>query len=89
MIDEATGKIVTATQLTVAPNLRLLFQYLIDNRYIEEIADYHPEYLQIQPPKVLAKLQSGDPAWEQMVPLEVAKIIKEREFFGYRATVPA
>jgi hypothetical protein len=85
MIDETAGQIVTATQLKVAPNLRALFQYLIDNRFIEEIVDYRPEYLQILPPDVLAKLQSGDETWEQAVPPEVAQIIKEREFFGYRA----
>ena len=85
MIDEGTGELVTARQLKVVPNLRSLFQYLIDNRYIEEIADYRPEYLQILPPAVLAKLQSGDETWEQAVPEEVAQIIKEREFFGYRA----
>ena len=89
MIDDETGKLVTATQLKVAPNLRALFQYLIDNRYIEEIADYEPDYLQIYPPEVLAKLQSGDKTWEQMVPPEVAQIIKAREFFGYRAPVAA
>ena len=89
MIDEATGKILPATQLKVAPNLRALFQYLIDNGYIEEIADYEPDYLQIYPPAVLAKLQSGDTEWEKMVPPEVVQIIKEREFFGYRTPVAA
>jgi hypothetical protein len=85
IIDEKTGQIVTATQVEVAPNLRSLFQYLIDNRFIEEITEYHSEYLRIYPPDALAKLQSGDNVWEQMVPPEVVKIIKEREFFGYRA----
>lgn len=89
MIDEATGKIVTATQIQVAPNLRSLFQYLIDNRYIEQIADYHPEYLRIHPPEAMAKIRSGDPGWERMVPPEVVQMIKEREFFGYRRPVAA
>jgi len=89
MIDEATGKVITATKLKVAPNLRSLFQYLIDNNFIEEIADYNPEYLSIYPPAALAKLQAGDRGWERMVPPEVARIIKEREFFGYRAPVAA
>jgi hypothetical protein len=88
MIDE-TSKIVTATQVKVAPNLRSLFQYLIDNQYIEEITDYHSEYLRIYPPDVLTKLQSGDNSWEQMVPPEVVKIIKQREFFGYRTSKAA
>jgi hypothetical protein len=89
MIDEATGEIVTATQLKVAENLRSLFQYLIDNQYIEEITHYHAEYLRIFPPDALAKLQSGDDSWERMVPPEVVKIIKDREFFGYRRPVAA
>jgi hypothetical protein len=89
MIDEKTGKIITATQVEVAPNLRSLFQYLIDNRHIEEIADYQKDYLRIYPPSVLAKLKAGDESWEEMVPPEVVQIIKEREFFGYRAAVAA
>ena len=84
MIDEETGQLVTATKLGVAPNLRSLFRYLIDNEFIQEITDYNPEYLRIHPPEALVKLQSGDPAWEQMVPPEVAKIIKDRRFFGYQ-----
>jgi hypothetical protein len=89
MIDDNTGKVVTAHHVEVAPNLHSLFQYLIDNRYIEEITDYEKEYLRIYPPAVLAKLKSGDDSWEKMVPPEVAQIIKEREFFGYRAPVAA
>ena len=89
MVDEQSGRIVTATQLEVAPNLRSLFQYLIDNCFIEEITHFHPEYLRIYPPDALAKLQSGDSGWERMVPPEVVKIIKERQFFGYCTPVAA
>ena len=89
MIDAETGEIVTAKKLKVAPNLRSLYQYLIDNRFIEEIEHYHPEYLRIYPPDALSKLRAGDSGWEQMVPPEVVQIIKEREFFGYRAPVAA
>jgi len=89
MIDEASGKIITATQIEVAPNLRSLFQYLIDNQYVQEIGDYHPEYLRIHPPDVLTKLQSGDSSWEQMVPPEVVHMIKKRQFFGYRRSIAA
>jgi hypothetical protein len=89
MIDEKTGEITTATQVEVAPNLRSLYQYLIDNRHIEEITDYQKDFLPIYPPAVLAKLKAGDESWEEMVPPEVVQIIKEREFFGYRAAVAA
>jgi hypothetical protein len=89
MTDPETGKVVTATKLKVAPNLRSLFQYLIDNQFIEEITHFHPEYLRIYSRDALAKLRTGDSGWEQMVPPEVVQIIKEREFFGYRAPVAA
>jgi len=89
MIDEVSGKLVTATQIEVARNLRSLFRYLIDNQYVQEITDYHPEYLRIHPPDVLVRLQSGDRSWEQMVPPEVVRIIKKREFFGYRRSIAA
>src|SRR6266404_4791416 len=89
IIDEKTGELVTAMRTEVAPNLRSLFQYLIDNRYIEEIRDYRKDFLRIYPPAVLAKLKAGDESWEEMVPPEVAQIIKEREFFGYRRAVAA
>src|SRR5438270_33505 len=67
IIDEKTGKIITATHVEVAANLHSLFQYLIDNHYIEEISDYEKEYLGIYPPTVLVKLKAGDESWEEMV----------------------
>lgn len=86
MIDEKTGELLTATKLDVAPNLKSLFRYLIENEFIQEITDYNLEYLRIHPPHALAKLQSGDPAWERMVPPEVSEMIKTRRFFGYHAS---
>ena len=89
MVDETTGQIVTARQVQIAPNLQSLYCYLIDNNFIVEITDFQRDYLRIYPPDVLAKLQSGDNAWETMVPPEVKRVIKEREFFGYRASKAA
>ncbi|MDQ6622646.1 MAG: TonB-dependent receptor [Verrucomicrobiota bacterium] len=88
-VDEETGQLVTATKIEVAPNLRSLFQYLIDNEFIQEVTDYNPDYLRLHAPTALAKIQSGDPGWESMVPPEVVEIIKAREFFGYRRAAAA
>ncbi len=84
MIDDASGALITAKKIEVAPNLRALFEYLIDNEFIQEVSEFNPEYLRIHPPEVLARIQKGDGGWEHMVPREVAEIIKAREFFGYR-----
>jgi hypothetical protein len=87
--DEKTGELITAKQLQVAPNLHHLYQYLIDNGYIREIENFHRDYLRIFPPDVLAKMRTGDPTWERMVPPEVSRMIKARGFFGYRETAAA
>ena len=89
MIDEQNGQLIAAKQLEVALNLKSLFNYLIDNEFIEEITDYHADYLRIHPPDALAKLQTGDRSWETMVPPEVVRMIKDREIFGYRRPVAA
>src|SRR5881227_2496106 len=49
MINEKTGNLITATHAEVASNLRSLFQYLIDNHYIEQITEYRKEFLRIYP----------------------------------------
>ena len=60
MIEEKSGEILTATKLQIAPHLQCLYRYLIDNNFINEITDFHREYLRIFPPDALAKLQAGD-----------------------------
>jgi hypothetical protein len=89
MEDEETGELITAKRLQVAPNLRHLYQYLIDNGFIQEIENFERSYLKIFPPTVLAKMRAGDPAWESMVPPEVAHMIKARGFFSYSDSVAA
>jgi hypothetical protein len=80
-----TGSIITAGNLRVAPHLRHLYSYLLDNRFIQNIQDYNDAFLPIFSREVLAKIQSGDSAWEIMVPPQVAHIIKERKLFAYRS----
>jgi hypothetical protein len=89
MEDEETGELITAKRLQVAPNLRHLYQYLIENGFIQEIENFERSYLRIFPPTVLAKMRAGDPAWETMVPPEVAHMIKARGFFSYSESVAA
>ncbi len=89
MVDENSGELLTATKLKVAPNLQSLFRYLIDNQFIHEITEYNRDFLRIYPPDALQKIQSGDAAWEHMVPPEVVQLIKERSFFNYRAPAAA
>lgn len=77
------GHIVEAASFKVAADYRLLYAFLLENRFIVPMAGCKLDYLGINSEKTLAKLQSGDPSWEEMVPPEVVKIIKERVLFNW------
>jgi hypothetical protein len=80
--DPTSGSILTAGNLRVASHLRHLYAYLIENQYILGLRDYDEKFLGIFSRDALAKIKAGDPAWEEMVPPQVAKIIKERKLLG-------
>ena len=82
--EQQTGQLVTVQKMKVAPHLRNLYEHLVENGYIESIDYYTKDYLTIFSRDVLVKIREGDPAWEAMVPPQVAKTIKERKFFGYQ-----
>jgi len=79
-----TGEVVTAETFEAPETLRHLYAHLLDNQGVEAIRDTTPADLSILPRDVLARLQEGDPSWEELVPAEVAVVIKEKRLFGYR-----
>jgi hypothetical protein len=75
---------LTAGNLRVASHLRHLHAYLVENQFILGLRDYDERYLSIFSRDALSKIRSGDPAWEEMVPQQVAKLIKERRLLGLK-----
>ncbi|MGA2749352.1 MAG: TonB-dependent receptor [Verrucomicrobiota bacterium] len=84
LLDAKTGALITAGNLRVAPNLRHLHAYLVENRLIEGLRDYDESALPIFSRDALQKLRAGDATWENMVPPQVAQIIRERKLFGFK-----
>ena len=82
LLEATTGALITAGNLRVAPNLRHLHAYLMENRFIEGLRDYDEKSLGIFSREVLAKIRNGDPSWESAVPPLVAGIIRDRKLFG-------
>ena len=80
--DTATGSLITAGNLRVAPNLRHLYSYMLENLYIQGIRDFNDACLPIFSRDVLSKIRQNDASWEQMVPPQVAALIKDRKLFG-------
>ncbi|MDB6112115.1 MAG: hypothetical protein JWR69_3865, partial [Pedosphaera sp.] len=85
--DPQTGEVITAQNMQVAPNLRHLYAYLLENQCIESIQKHKVEYLPIYSREVLAKIQTGDGSWESMVPAPIVQIIKKNQLFGYQSRV--
>lgn len=83
LLDPDNGALISGTNLRVDPHLRHLHAYLVENRLIESLRDYNPEFLPIFSREVLRKLQSGDESWVKEVPPQVAAIIRERRLLGY------
>jgi hypothetical protein len=84
LLDAASGSLITAGNLRVAPHLRHLYGYLFENRLIESLRDFDERCLPIFSRDVLRRIRSGDASWETMVPDAVAEIIKKRRLLGYR-----
>ncbi len=82
--DPANNQITTVDNLAVAPHLQKLYGYLVESGNIRALERYTPDHLAIFSRDALKKIQQGDESWERMVPADVAKVIKEQRFLGYR-----
>jgi hypothetical protein len=83
--DEVTGVVTTVESLSVAPHLRHVYEHLVENGLIVPIQQVNEHELHILPRDALAKIQSGDPSWEAMVPEPAVRIIKDRQLFRARS----
>jgi hypothetical protein len=76
-------ELVTVDDIKVRPELQPLYDYLAGRGSFVHLDNYRPEYLTIFSRDVLRRIAEGDESWEDMVPADVAALIKKRSFFGY------
>ena len=82
----ASEVFITAENLKVSSHLRHLYNYLIENHFIEPVVGPNREYMNIFSREVLDKIKAGDADWEKMVPDKVAALIKKRHLWGYQSS---
>jgi hypothetical protein len=82
--DPTSGAVTTVETLAVEPQFRHLKAFLQENHYVEPLTNYNKAYLPIVTREVLAKIQTGDPAWEALVPPRIVQIITQHKLFGYQ-----
>ena len=83
--DPVSGQVQSVEHAPVPAPWYHLRDLLLQIGRIEPIRRYDEELLAIHTPDALARIERGDPSWEQMVPAPVARIIKSKRLFGYRA----
>jgi hypothetical protein len=64
--------------------LRNLYEHLVDTGRIRQLEHYDEKVLHIFSRDVLRRIKERDASWEEMVPAEIAEVIKRRRFFGYQ-----
>jgi hypothetical protein len=84
-IDLESNTLITAETYPVPAHLRHLYTYLLENRYVQGVRKFDKDLARIRRREVIAGIQSGNQAWEQMVPPPIVEIIKRDGLFGYRA----
>lgn len=87
LLNQETGDLTTVHNLEVAPELRKLYEYLVDKKCIEQLDNHNPQNLTTFSREVLKQIEAGDSKWTHHVPTEVAEVIKKRRFFGYKPTL--
>jgi hypothetical protein len=79
-----SGQITTVENFPIAPRLKHLYAYLLENGFIKGIANFNRDLLPIRTRAALEKIQSGDPMWKDFVPTQIVEIIRREHLFGFK-----
>lgn len=83
--DPATDQLTTVQNFKLADShLQHLYAYLVEQGRIKPLDNFDESILNIFSRDVLKRIKNEDSSWEQMVPPEVAAMIKKHRYFGYR-----
>src|SRR6202049_213039 len=87
--DPVAGQLTTVQNIQMPGDLHSLYCYLVERGRIKQLDNFDETVLHIFSRDVLRRIKDNDASWETMVPPEIAQVIKDRHFFGYReADVP-
>ena len=77
----------TISTIKVESELQPLYDYLVGRGSFVQLDNFNSAYLSIFSRDVLKRIASGDENWSEMVPLQVAEMIRQRGFFSYTKKV--
>ncbi len=74
-------ELITSKSIKMEDDVRLLYEYLLNNRFILDLKSDMSKQLHVKSQQVLKMIQDGNNEWEKYVPMSVAKTIKEKKLF--------
>ncbi len=84
LLEQSTGQLTTAENIEMPEELRNLYRHLMERGRIRNLTNFDQSVLHIFSRDVLRRIKDQDNSWEEMVPAEIAEVIKKRRFFGWR-----
>ncbi len=78
------GTIINTSNIQVANKVKDLYKFFKSNKTLIDIEDYNENLLNIYSAEVLCEIKNNKPGWEKKLPIEVNKLIKDKNLFGYR-----
>ncbi|GAB4497257.1 MAG: hypothetical protein OHK0019_30510 [Saprospiraceae bacterium] len=82
--NEGDDTLISAKNLPIPQAIHFLYDHLLENRNIVDIQQFNPDTLGIYHKEVLKQIQNGTSGWEEKVPQDVARLVKEKRLFGYK-----
>jgi hypothetical protein len=82
--DSTTSELSTVENTQMPGDVNNLYRHLVDRGRIKQLNNFDESVLHIFSRDVLKRIANNDASWEAMVPREIADLIKERRYFGYR-----
>lgn len=77
-----TDEVITSENLKVHPRMKELYKFFKYNGKVVDIENYDPTILEIFSREVLLMIAEKKPGWEEMLPEQTAKMIKELHLFS-------
>jgi hypothetical protein len=82
--ENAQSPLITLNNLEVGERNKLLYEYLLGSKQLNQIECFDEKILHIYSRKVLKMIAAGEKGWEDFLPDSVSKTIKEKKLFGLK-----
>lgn len=83
-VDKSTGALHNAENLQVEHHLRLLYRHLLENGRVRSLKSQRPKPSTLTAAGLAERIACDDIGWEERVSPEVAQLIKENGYFGWK-----